>query len=128
MRICQRHWDMLRKAITDRGLEHLGARNGQEAVAAMATELEGRGAENDYDPLMSCNWMIFSRALELGGLGVMTPDDTGRPRCPVCMAMESSQIGGEGGFRDKAHVESHWIDGPADAALSLAREKGLVPR
>ncbi len=51
MKICQAHWDRLRAAIKERGLEHLVAKDGATAMMHAVTELEGREAENDFDPL-----------------------------------------------------------------------------
>lgn len=126
MRICQYHWSRLRKAMDDRGLGGFGAKNEQEARAVISNELEGRDAENDFNPLMTATWMIMNRALELGGLATLGTDEKGNEHCPVCLAMKQSRIGGEDGFRDMGHVESHWIDGPADTMLKEAKEKGLV--
>ena len=54
---------------------------------------------------MAAHNMIVGRALELGGLYLMTGD-----YCPVCEAMKHGQ------------PETHWIDGPSDAVLEMARE------
>lgn len=113
MKICQFHWDELRQALKDRGLDHLGAKNAQEAIVAMATDLEGRGAENEYDPLMSCNWMIMSQGLEMCGLSLIGLREDGTPHCPICEA-------GRSWMRS-------WIDGPADAALEECKVRGLLP-
>lgn len=112
MQICQEHWDAIRKALDERGIGHLGAKNAQEAVAAIVTELEGRGDENDFDPLMGCNNMIFAKGLEVLGIGLMAPKEDGGQRCPICEALAS--------YRD------WWINGPADCMLKEAKEKGLV--
>ena len=112
MKICQNHWDALRKALDDRGIGHLGAKTGQQAMAAVVTELEGREAENEFDPLMGCNWMIFSKAIEVCGMGLMGWVQDGSDKCPICESV-------------KLH-EQWWIDGPADAMLKEAQEKGLV--
>lgn len=125
MRICQHHWKMLRQAIADRGLEHLGARSGQEAALALVTELEGRGAENEFDLLMCCNNMIWTRGLESGGLYLMGQKKDGSEYCPVCEALD--HVAPPPGMTAE-DCERWWIDGPADAALARSRKKGLVPR
>lgn len=114
MRICQTHWDAMRKAVEDRGMGHLGAKSGAELIAATVTELEGRSQENEYDPLMACHNMVTTRALEIVGLALLNPA-TGW-NCPICMIMEMSR---------KA-CEQDFINGPADAALKECREKGLL--
>ena len=117
MRFCQTHWDRLRAAIDQRGLTPLVSQDGKAAAQRMAEEIEGTASDVSYDPLLDAHNMISHRALELGGLGMLTGD-----HCPVCCAVEHSRIGdGPDSFRDKAHVESHWIDGPADAVLEHVR-------
>lgn len=114
MQICKEHWEKLRAALATRGLDHLGAKSGEQAVADMNADLEGD--ERAYDPLMGCNWMITSRALSIGGLYLLGTKEDGSQYCPVCEAVA-------GGVEEK-----DWIDGPADAALAHCREAGLVPR
>jgi hypothetical protein len=113
MKICQPHWDRLREAIKARGLDHLGAKNGREAIAAVVTDLEGRGVENEYDPLMACNWMIMSQGLNVCGLAVMATDEAGNQPCPICMSVKM--------------YEDSWIYGPVGEAWKEAVAKGLVP-
>lgn len=115
MRFCKDHWDKLRTAIKNRGLDHLGAKTTEQLHADMVDQL--RGSQTDYDPLMDCYWMISNRAIEMGGLYMMTVKENGEHYCPVCEAIEK---GGQ--------TEQYWIDGPADAALKHAQKKGLVPK
>jgi len=76
MRICQRHWDACKAAIVERGLARDIAKDGAEA---MRRALEGRD-----DPLMTLHWMLTNRALEMLGLGLMSPAADGGERCQVC--------------------------------------------
>lgn len=108
MKICQNHWDRLRQAVEDRGIGHLGARDAQSAFGNMVTDLEGRSAENNCDPLMACNYMIWSKGLEVLGLELMSEKD----RCPICEALKA--------------YEEWWISGPADAVLEECKEQGLI--
>lgn len=112
MQICSEHWSAIRKAVDDRGMGHLGAKNGQEAMAAIVTELEGRAAENDFDPLMGCANSVMTMGLKVCGLSLMVTKEDGSQPCPICEAMKL--------YRD------WWINGPADAMLQEAKEKGLV--
>lgn len=111
MRICLAHWDRLKKAIDDRGLGHLVGTS-HDAHRKIVTELEGRGAENDLDPLLVCNNMIWAEGLKVCGLELMSPKEDGSERCPICEVMR--------------HILDEWINGPADAVLKDAQEKGLV--
>ena len=103
MKFCQDHWDKLRAAIADRGMDGLVARGGAAAVANTVSEFsEGPKPEN-FDPLMGAHWAIASNAMErikaAGGQPLYLmgggPEDPvtgygaayeGRtwPRCPLC--------------------------------------------
>ncbi len=111
MSICKPHWDKLRVAIEHRGMSHLVAKSGQEAMNNIKAELDGTKKKGDYDPLMDCNNMIWSRGLECGGLRMLSGDI-----CPICEATKHDE------------KETVWIDGPADAALAHCRELGLMPK
>lgn len=123
MKICQKHWDMLRQAIKDRGLDHFGARNSDEVLENIQEELKGGKAE--YDPLMDCNTMIWSQALKMGGAYLMEQKADGSAYCPICEAL-THQIAEPGKTKDDQ--ERWWINGPADAALTHCQELGLVPK
>lgn len=90
------------------GIGHLGAKSGEDAIRNMVTELEGRGVENDYDPLMDCNNMIFSQGSRVVGLSLMGQEDG----CPICEAVKL--------------YEQDWIEGPANAAKTYCEEQGLI--
>lgn len=124
MQFCQKHWDMLRAAINDRGLSHLVAKSSEEAMESIVAQLQG--GEGDYDPLMDCYWMITNRALEVGGLYLLSGD-----LCPVCEAMKhTAHIPALGSTTNEPAgaewVEKHWIDGPADAVLKHCQQQGLT--
>lgn len=108
MKICQAHWDKLRAKLDELGIGHLGAKSGEDAIKNIVTELEGREAENDYDPLMACNHMISSQGLRVVGLSLMARTEC----CPICEAVKL--------------YEQDWIDGPTNAALAYCQEQGLI--
>jgi hypothetical protein len=120
MQICQIHWDKLRAAIKDRGIDHLGAKNAKQAYDDM--EKQVLSIPSDYDPLMSCNWMIQSKGLKMGGLYIMGQKDDGSHYCPICEAIVHKPDDAEVQW-----VEDYWIQGPADAALEECRKLGLAP-
>lgn len=125
MKFCQHHWDMLRQAIKDRGMESLVPTSGAEAEARMAEVAAGNASA--FDPLMACHWMIVNRAVEFGGLYLIMAKPDGGDFCPVCEAMEhTAPVDSEGKPWTKADTESHWINGPADCALSEARKLHLI--
>lgn len=85
MRFCMPHWEKLRAAIDDRGLSHLVSRNGQQAMQSFVKDIEGTADPLlDFDPLLAANNMIWSKALEVGGLSIMAPNEDGTDRCPIC--------------------------------------------
>jgi len=108
MKICQPHWERLKARLEELGLGHLGAKSEEDAMRNIVTELEGRSAENDYDPLMDCNNMIFTNGLNVVGLELMVSPDA----CPIC---ESVKL-----------YDQSWIDGPTHAVLLHCQELGLV--
>ena len=119
MRICQEHWGKLRAALKERGIDHLGARDGQQLMENVRTELSG--GKPDYDPLIDCNNMIFGRGMEMGGLYLLARKDDGTHYCPICEAIVHQT-----GISVGQH-ERYWIEGPADAVLAHCRSLGLVP-
>jgi len=117
MMMCQEHWDRLRRAIDERGLSHLIARDSKRALEALTKEAEGTAGPNDYDPFMAANWAIMSQALKCGGLYLMEDGPDG-PYCPLC---EAAKHGGEGTDRE-------WIIGSCDYQLEYARSIGLAAK
>lgn len=131
MKFCQPHWDRLRAAIDVRGLSHLVAKDGADCAGRLQRELrEGKPIVDEYDPLMSCHWMIFNEALRQGGMGLLGTPPEGGSYCPICEAVKATKEPYDElppGATLQERVEKWWIDGPADAALAFCREKGLVP-
>lgn len=126
MKMCQPHWDKLHLAIEARGMGHLIAKSGQEVVGRMKKEAAGDESPETFDPLMSAWFQIMTRALEVGGLYLMTGD-----LCPVCEALAHTRLEPDDttgkAFKTKEELEAYWIDGPADSRLEYARSMGLVP-
>jgi hypothetical protein len=122
MKICKPHWDKLRTALRERGIDHLGAKSGKEAADDAVTELQG--GDPEYDPTMACNNMIWSQGLKMGGLYLMSQKEDGSEYCPICEAIAHMQ---PPSGMTKEEQERSWIDGPADAALAESRRRGLVP-
>lgn len=111
MKFCQLHWDELKAAIDERGLSHLIAKDGRGAVNRVVAEIEGTATDASYDPLMAAYWMITGRALEMGGLYLMTGD-----YCPLCELEKHTEHG----------VAAEWIQGCTDSVKVYCEEKGLV--
>jgi len=117
MRMCQPHWDQLRKAISDKNLMHLVAKSGEEAIARMITELEDKPDQpSARDPLMEANLSIMSQALDQGGLYLMSPKEDGTDYCPLCEVVVHTEIG----------MDSKWIEGCTDAILQDYKDNALL--
>lgn len=107
MKICQQHWDKLRRAIEDRGMTHLVSSSSSQAVVSLANQLKGTDTAADFDPLMNATGAIYATYVADAGLDSMMGD-----KCPLC------EVGGLAG---------NWINGACDDQLSRARKLGLVP-
>lgn len=95
MNFCQSHWDKLRAAIKDKGLETLISDSGEKAARVMAEAANGREMTLDtFDPLLGAwgaiNSNCFNEIQLIGGnpLILMVPEGQGQgepyPRCPIC--------------------------------------------
>jgi hypothetical protein len=122
MKMCQKHWDMLRAAISSRGLDQFIAPDG-EAATARALQQMKNAAEGEkaitiatFDPLMDANYAIWSNALRMGGNYMLGADEKGEHYCPVCEAVTH-----------KSHDEDWWITNAADEQLNKAKELGVIP-
>ena len=126
MKICPSHWDKLRAALDERGLTHLVG-NADSAREQITGELEGvPGSQLPRDPLLSASFSIMGVAIKNGGLYLMEGD-----YCPICEAVKHTT----GVWRHPLtnelmtadQIERWWLDGPADAELQAARDRGSVP-
>lgn len=121
MKFCGAHWTELREAIDARGLGPLVSTSGTQAAARDANRLSGSEAGKDYDPLMAAHWAIVNRALSIAGLVLMSPNDDGTDRCPLCFLITSCECTlGEG-----CHYRG-WITSVADFVREEAKQKGLL--
>lgn len=91
MKFCQDHWDRLRAALTDRGLDGLIAKGGVRAARNLKSEIEDGPSITNFDPLMGAHNTILNNALSNmprgAALAMMTaPDDAPvEQRCPLCV-------------------------------------------
>lgn len=117
MKFCKQHWSDLSEAIKTKGMWHLVPKSGEAAAEAMQKEIDKTATPKDYDPLMSCHWMIFNNALAGGGPYLMTAQPNGEPYCPLC-EVDRVKPGGEGAVQ--------WIEHATEGALGFCRENNLV--
>lgn len=127
MQICKEHWERCVQAIKDRGLWGLVHQDGKSLAEAQLRSLKGEPPlPTDWDPLAVMNWNFMTKALEHGGLAMMTTprdgegfvDESGeRHYCPLCEARDRV----EGGGGDES-----WIEGCGDSIRAHAVSLGLV--
>lgn len=121
MRFCKDHWQTCREAVSERGMDSLVSRDGQEAIDRTVGDLEGEDPKKTFDPLMSLNWHFTNEALRCGGLYVMGQNETGENEshyCPMCEFVKHSE-----GFDAKASIGTI-----ADQMRDWAQSEGLIPR
>jgi hypothetical protein len=87
---CQKHWDALRAKVESLGLSHLVASTDEEAFDRSMRHIEALAEgslpdEKDFDPLMAMSAAIFNRVLAQLGVALLAPDESGNPRCPLCV-------------------------------------------
>lgn len=118
MKFCADHWTKLRAAIDARGLSAFVAHDGADA---MRRTVEGDDGRSGFDPLMGAHNAIVANALSarLGGLAIMTPNEDGSERCPLCHLVAACGCGADCPF-------TTWVDRAADDQLARARELNLV--
>ena len=140
MKICDTHWARMRAELDSLGLGRLGARSGEEAIAALARQLGDREAggsgeptDDEWDPLMAMNFAFWSRALEVVGLEAMS-EGFG---CLLCRVREDYDAhsrpdgcGVPGCSRERVTdpepTDENWVKGCAQAMLAEARRRGLA--
>lgn len=106
MQMCLKHWEDLKGAIKARGLWDMVSDTGQEVMAKMKA---GMDTPEKFDPLMGAHMLLVKNAIGCFGIGVMTVDENGQDRCPVCVAEAEPQI------------TENWIEKAADGAAAYAK-------
>jgi hypothetical protein len=110
MKFCKQHWIQLKEAIREKGMWNLICKNQEELHESMKNELEGK--EFKFDPLMQATWAIYNRALEDGGLYLLS--DIYCPLCEVNKCLENGDI--------------DWIEGCCNEILLICLEQNLIKR
>lgn len=86
--------------------------------------MNGTATDKTYDPLMEAHLMISGRAIQMGGLYLMSGDYC--PICEVMTHMDGKPRDPTGRIWRAPEIERAWIDGPADAVLEYCQERDLV--
>lgn len=126
MKMCDKHWPMLRKAIEDEGLgKFIGNSDSVRAEVEAAAAGEPLEDSKGFDPLFRANSMIMSAAVKNGGLYLLTGD-----YCPICEAIKHTSGTPREGETEPAGeewVERHWTVGVAQSIRGYMSSLGLLP-
>lgn len=115
MKLCENHWGELKKAIDERGLTNFISPSPEAATKRMAAEIQGTARPETFDPLLYANNAIWNNALNVAGLEVMTPNEDGSERCPVCFLLETCPCKKE----DCSY--KRWVEYAANDALEATK-------
>lgn len=118
LQCCQPHWNALRGKLDERGLSHLVALDGREAVNRLVEGLEAptedRQADAEtFDPLMG-SWFRVMGAFMENEPGAMFEAEM---VCPFCRL-----------DRQREGLAENWLNGVSDEALEASRDLNLVPK
>lgn len=115
MKMCDPHWIKLKAAMNERGLEKYIAKSGEEAMQGVM--------ESKADPLMSAFFGIVHHAMEIVGLELMSPNEDGSDKCPLCFLQQLARTEtctcGDPTCTPENRVENieRWIEYAANAEL-----------
>lgn len=126
MQFCQPCYDKLREAIKARGMWPLVGSDEtlKEKISQEVDHIQGGpppDARRTFDPLYQACMAIYGRAIQMGGLYLMTGD-----YCPLCELDKNAPLDAEIPAGYTTHGDA-WIGGCCDAQLAGARELGLMP-
>jgi hypothetical protein len=121
MKLCQLHWVALRAAIDARGLTPFVPTDGNEAMERTVKELQEGVSKQSFDPLMMAHNLIVSHCLDIAGLELLTNNDDGSERCPLCFFIENCECGRP----DCKNQYEGWVERAADDVFGAAKELGL---
>lgn len=113
MNWCQPHWTLLRETIKEKGLDQFGAKDAEEALNEIASQLEGN--EEKFDPLLG-SWSrinaFMAESLTRQGRG----GELLLLKCPLCILVEDGQ----------PELVKQWVDGCTEDARKYAIQQGLL--
>ncbi len=126
MRMCDDHWNELKKKLDDRGLTQFIAKDGKEAVERFVEDLQALEKDKkNFDPLLFANNAIMFNVLDTVGLAVMGQDENGNEHCPICYVINTCPCRKD----PKPGIVctfTTWTTHAANDALEEAKKLGLV--
>lgn len=111
MKFCETHWNVLTQELKDKGLWHL--------VSSSNEELAKRLEEGEPDPLFHVSQAIYSKAVSIGGTGMLSLDgdkENEYHHCPVCVAIK------------KGATLENWTKEPVEVLLQAYLDRGYITK
>lgn len=113
MKMCERHWNDLKKRINERGLMHFCASSDRMAAERIRERNRVGVSRDNFEPLMSAYYRIATNAIDQGGL------KADQDCCPLCEL--------------NAHFVTHggddsnkWINRAVHEQVKIAEKLGLL--
>lgn len=122
MQCCPKHWEMLEKALEERGMGALISHTPEEANRRFKHAQSRDSYKELNDPLMEAFLLQASQLMKYGVPETLLNNAKGNQICPVCIAMTLTQDS------TPEHTEQHWTSGLADHMLETYRTRGDVPK
>lgn len=113
MNWCKDHWNQLRQALKDRGLDQFGAKDGHDAAAAIAAQIDG--GEEKFDPLLG-SWSRINATMAESLTNQGRAGELLQLKCPLCILVEDGQ----------PQMVANWVDGVSDQAKKYAIDQGML--
>lgn len=120
MRMCQPHWDRLKEEIAKVGLWPFVASSGSDLVERLKKELGDQ--LTIPDPLNSCNFRIWSAALERAPYLIFRNSEIGENDCPLC----DVKLSGQNIEIPRNDLDEDWIIGCVDDCKKHFIKEGFL--
>lgn len=108
MKICDEHWEELKREVKRNGLWDFVAKDNDELKEQLTEFVETHDNEK-IDPLWAASEMIMMQGMRCGGMMMLFPKEDGTEICPVCEA--------------HSHGQTDWITGPVGAVRDMITGK-----
>lgn len=124
MKYCDEHWIKTQEAVKDAGLSNLISEDSKAAVEYLVDTSQTKIP----DPLMDVSMMVYNRAVEMFGIGMMMVDEKGNEYCPVCIGLKNPCPCDrpECHLKTEEQLNDYWINGPVRAEKDYIESLGLL--
>lgn len=126
MKFCKEHWQQLREAIKERGLDGFIAKSGKEAADRLVLEQACKSLDS-FEPLIGAYGAIAGNLLHSVGPTILTGE-----HCPICTLNEAARKHQAGCTKPDCKVTAEyekWIGLAADEQLGeFNRRSSATPK